>query len=204
MHRRIQGRDILGVSLPTVVASVSEGTHWWNYYTGAQLILKCTGPSPPPPGCGVGVFCLRKPSQREQWAPRICPKGARAALLLSGISAPKLWEIIKGKGALPKEHLKEQFPRSVLVPINEWVLCSTALILTITPQSKIVSHPFFSSCLCVCFLALLPFSLFIQLPPSPIIIIDTKIGGNGKKTFSFTLLRCNYHYNFRYNREDLD
>lgn len=129
----------------------------------------------------VGVFCLKKPNQGEQWAPRICPEGPRATPLLSGIPAPKLWEIIKGTGALPKEDLKEQFPRSVLVPRNEWVLCCMALILTIKSQSKIVSHPFFSSWLCVCFLSLLPFPLFIQLLPSLVIITDIQMGGNGKK-----------------------
>lgn len=150
--------------LTTVVANVSEGTHWVNYYTDARLILKCSGPSPSPPGCRVRVFCLRKPSQGEQWAPRICPEGARSTLLLSGITASRPWEIIKGKGALPKEDLKEQFPRSVLVPRNEWVLCSTALILTIQSESKT-----FSPFLFLLFVCMFPFSSPISSlhPASP-------------------------------------
>lgn len=74
--------------------------------TSAGLILKCTGPSPPPLVCRMGVLLPEKAKAG------IYSEGARATLLLSDINVPKLLEISKGKGkgGLPKERVERRVP----------------------------------------------------------------------------------------------
>lgn len=65
IHRGIQKERHFRYFLTPTVSIVSEGIHWYNYYTGTGLILKCLSPSPPPPACRAGLLPLEEATLRE-------------------------------------------------------------------------------------------------------------------------------------------
>lgn len=194
-----------------MVSILSEGIHWYNYYTGAGLILKCLSPSPPPPACRAGLLPLEEDTLRETMDTQSLLRRSQSPRFTLRHNYNQMVQTMRDwkewEGCQRKE-LKRQFPWQMLAPeMSAYFILELWICLW---NLRIESLPTFSLpvvFLCVSYL----FSCFL-FSPSTFLLAQSKtidkLEAMGRRILlsssPFIGLRQDCHCKFRPYREDPD
>lgn len=172
-----------------MVSIVSEGIHWYNYYTGAGLILKCLSPSPPPPACRAGLLPLEEDTLRETMDTQSLLRRSQNPRFTLRHNPNQMVQTMRDwkewEGCQRKE-LRRQFPWQMLAPemsayfILELWICLWNLRIESLPTFSLPVVFLCVSCLFSC-------PLFTQHFPSRTVKNDRQIGGSGEENIIILL-----------------